>query len=280
MKLLEMTLVTKKRIPQFPGSIFPQLPTETNSPLQTLFQKGSEESEYNNGREDEMIMKALEIRRKVTAEIFKEAMRRKGKFGITYSTNLVNRLSDFIDFIMIEAAKLKRLPEFESSSFNVRAKTAIEDLNVVPLIRWLKHNGLPYPKIAKLICLSRGNLESITRLAEWLKSIHVKGEFLGVVLTKAGDNILEHSIKELDETVEYLESNGVRRDWMGYIMTRCPQLLSYSMEEVRTRVQFYLDLGMNEKDFGTMVFDYPRVLGYFTLEEMNQKEHIQVCLPN
>lgn len=130
---------------------------------------------------------------------------------------------------------------------------------------------MPYPKIAKLICLSRGNLESITRLAEWLKSIHVKGEFLGVVLTKAGDNILEHSIKELDETVEYLESNGVRRDWMGYIMTRCPQLLSYSMEEVRTRVQFYLDLGMNEKDFGTMVFDYPRVLGYFTLEEMNQK---------
>lgn len=28
---------------------------------------------------------------------------------------------------------------------------------------------------------------------------------------------------------------------------------------------------MNEKDFGTMVFDYPRVLGFFTLEEMNEK---------
>ncbi|KAJ9135520.1 hypothetical protein P3X46_032698 [Hevea brasiliensis] len=272
-KLLEMTLVTKKRIPQFPGSIFPQFPTETKSPLQTLFQNGSEDSEDDDGGEDEaeMIMKALEIRRKVTAEIFKEAMKRKGKFGITYSTNLVDRLSDFIDFIMIEAAKLKRLPEFESSSFNIRAKTVIEDLNVVPLIRWLKHNGLPYPKIAKLICLSRGNLESITGRADWLKSIHVRGEFLGVVLTKAGDNILERSNEELAEIVEYLESNGVRRDWMGYVMSRCPQLLSYSMEEVKARVRFYLDMGMNEKDFGTMVFDYPRVLGYFTLEEMNQK---------
>ncbi|KAF2305911.1 hypothetical protein GH714_008834 [Hevea brasiliensis] len=260
-KLLEMTLVTKKRIPQFPGSIFPQFPTETKSPLQTLFQNGSEDSEDDDGGEDEaeMIMKALEIRRKVTAEIFKEAMKRKGKFGITYSTNLVDRLSDFIDFIMIEAAKLKRLPEFESSSFNIRAKTVIEDLNVVPLIRWLKHNGLPYPKIAKLICLSRGNLESITGLAEWLKSIHVRGEFLGVVLTKAGENILERSNEELAEIVEYLESNGVRRDWMGYVMSRCPQLLSYRMEEVKARVRFYLDMGMNEKDFGTMVFDYPRV---------------------
>jgi mTERF domain-containing protein len=34
---------------------------------------------------------------------------------------------------------------------------------------------------------------------------------------------------------------------------------------------------MNEKDFGTMVFDYPRVLGYFTLEEMNQKVTELLC---
>ncbi|KDP46254.1 hypothetical protein JCGZ_10094 [Jatropha curcas] len=273
-KLLEMTLVTKKRIPQFPGSIFPQFSNNSDSPLQTLFRNGDRDSEDDNGEEEdekEMIIKALEIRRKVTAEIFKETMRRKGKFGITYSTNLVDRLSDFIDFIMIEAATLKRAPEFQFLSFNVRARTIIEDLNVVPLIRWLKHNGLSYPKIAKLICLSRGNLESIRRLADWLKSIHVKGEFLGVVLTQAGDNILERSNEELSEIVEYLESNGVRSIWMGYVMSRCPQLLSFSMEEVENRVKFYFDMGMNEKDFGTMVFDYPRVLGYFPLEDMKQK---------
>lgn len=80
-------------------------------------------------------MKALEIRRKVTKEIFKDAMTRKGKFGITYSTNLVNMLGDFIDHVMIEAAALKRLPEFSESTFNVRARTVIHDSNVVPLIR-------------------------------------------------------------------------------------------------------------------------------------------------
>ncbi|OWM87260.1 hypothetical protein CDL15_Pgr019307 [Punica granatum] len=119
--------------------------------------------------------------------------------------------------------------------------------------------------------MSKGNLERITRVAEWLKSIHVKGRFLGVALLRSGDNILERSIDELEEIVGYLESHGVRREWMGYVMSRCPELLCYSMEEVRSRVGFYLDMGMNEKDFGTMIYDYPKALGYYTLEEMNQK---------
>lgn len=104
----------------------------------------------------------------------------------------------------------------------------------------------------------------------------MKGDFLGSVFTKAGENILERRTEELDEIVEYLESNGVRREWMGYVMSRCPQLLSYSMEEVKTRVAFYLDMGMNEKDFGTMVFDYPGVLGCFSLEEMNEKVTVSI----
>ena len=119
--------------------------------------------------------------------------------------------------------------------------------------------------------MSRGNLESIRRIAELLMVIHVKGEFIGVTLVNAGDNILDRSNKELDEIVEYLESKGVRSDWIGYVISRCPQLLSYSLEEVKTRSEFYLDMGLNDHDFGTMVFDYPKVLGYFTLEEMNQK---------
>lgn len=119
--------------------------------------------------------------------------------------------------------------------------------------------------------MSRGNLESVRRVAEWLKSVHVKGRFLGVALLKSGENLLERSINELEELVEYLESNGVRREWMGYVMSRSPQLLCCSMEEIKSRVAFFLDMGMNEKDFGTMVFDYPKALGYYTLEEMNQK---------
>ncbi|XP_031278695.1 transcription termination factor MTERF2, chloroplastic [Pistacia vera] len=268
-----MSLVAK-RPPQFPGSIY-DASDSLLQPLQTLFKSNNlknveKKNEDPDEVDEEMIMKALEIRRKVTAEIFKQAMR-KGKFGITYSTNVTERLADFIDHVMIKAAALKKLPEFAESTFNVRAKTVIEDSNVVPLIRWLKHNGLSYPKIAKLICMSRGNIECIRRLAEWLKSIHVKGEFLGVALLKSGGNVLERSHEELGEIVDYLESNGVRRDWMGYAMSRCPQLLSYNIEELKTRVHFYLDMGMNANDFGTMVFDYPRVLGFFSLEEMNQK---------
>lgn len=231
-------------------------------PLSTLFRRDEEE--------EEMIMQAIEIRRKVTEEVFKEAMR-KGKFGITYTGNLADRLGDFIDYVMIEAANLKRLPEYSNSTFNLRAKTVIEDSQVVPLIRWLKHNSLSYPQIAKLILMSRGKLESIRNRVEWLKSVLVKGEFIGDAMLKSGDNVLLRSDGELDEIVDYLEFNGVRREWMGYVVSRCPKLLSYSSEEVKTRVQFYLDMGLDAKDFGTMVFDFPKALGHYTLEEMNRK---------
>lgn len=82
---------------------------------------------------------------------------------------------------------------------------------------------------------------------------------------------MERGIEELDDIVDYLESNGVRMDWMGHVMSRCPELLSFSIEEVKIRSEFYLDMGMNVNDFGTMVFDYPKVLGYLSLEEMKQK---------
>ncbi|TKY67561.1 Transcription termination factor 3 [Spatholobus suberectus] len=274
-KVLELSLV-RKRTPQFPGSIYAQSPSDSDvgsslPPLRTLFQSSADTDDRDNEEEEkEMIMRALEIRRKVTEEVFKEAMR-KGKFGITYATNLVGKLSGFIDYIMIEAANLKRLPKYSNSTFNLRAKIIIDDSKVVPLIRWLKHNALSYPRIAKLILMSRGKPEAIRSFVEWLKSVRVKGEFLGVVMLNAGENILQRSHEELDEIVLYLESNGVRGDWMGYVISRCPQLLSYSLEEVKTRAQFYLDMGLNEKDFGTMVFDFPKVLGYYTLEEMNAK---------
>ncbi|KAJ4962145.1 hypothetical protein NE237_022084 [Protea cynaroides] len=255
-KLLEMSLV-KRRSPQFADSI-----------LQS--REGPEEEGATDIDDDNMLMRALEIRRKDTAEIFKEAMC-AGKLSINYSTNLVSRLPDFVDHIMIEAALLKRLPEFSHCTFDIRAKTVVHNSNVIPLIRWLKHNSLTYPQIGKFICMSCENLELIRQKIEWLKNIHVKGEFLGFTLAKAGGNILQRSTQELDEIVCYLESNGVRREWMGSVVSCCPPLLGYTKEEVKLRVNFYLDMGMNEKDFGTMVFDYPKVLGFFTLEEMKSK---------
>lgn len=99
----------------------------------------------------------------------------------------------------------------------------------------------------------------------------MKGEFLGAVFLKSGGNIMEKSLNRLDEIVDYLESKGVKRDWMGYVVSRCPEVLCCDIEEVKTRVAFYMDMGMDERDFGTMVYDFPRALGYLSLEEMNQK---------
>ncbi|KFK32869.1 hypothetical protein AALP_AA6G297600 [Arabis alpina] len=271
-KLLELSLVTR-RTPQFPGSIYAQSGSDPDiaSSLPSLRKYLSSDGGDDGESEREMIVKALEIRRKVTKEIIKESLVRKGRFGITYATNVTDRVGEFVDHVMIEAAALKLLPEFSDSRFNHRARMVIDDSGFVPLVRWLKHHDFSYNRIGKIICMSKGNLESIRIMIEWLKTIHVKGEFIGVAFLRSGDNILQRSREELDEIVEYLESNGVRRDWMGVVVGRCPELLSFSMEEVKSRVDFFLKMGMSQNDFGTMVYDYPKILGFFSFEEMETK---------
>jgi mTERF domain-containing protein, mitochondrial len=138
------------------------------------------------------------------------------------------------------------------------------------MLRWFKHNSMTYPQIAKVVCACPGDLEKVRRMIKWLRSIYAKGEFLGRVLAN-GESFLNRSFEELEETISCLESCGVRRDWIGYVVSRCPQLLNLSMDELETRVRFYTDMGMDEKDFGTMVYDYLRVLGYLSLGEMNSK---------
>lgn len=130
-KLLELSLVTR-RTPQFPGSIYAQSASDPDiasslPSLRNFLDEGESERE--------MIAKALEIRRRVTKEIIKESLVRKGRFGITYATNVTDRLGEFVDHVMIEAAALKRLPEFSETRFNIRARTVIEESNFVPLVR-------------------------------------------------------------------------------------------------------------------------------------------------
>ncbi|KAH9613468.1 hypothetical protein KSS87_004890 [Heliosperma pusillum] len=263
--ILQLSLV-RKRPPQFPGSIYTRPPHGNDlstPPLSTLLREDEDD--------EEMLIRAVEIRRKVALEIFIEVMVRKGKFGITYSTNVGNRISGFIDLVMIEAAFMKKDPEFSRLSFNARARCFIEESNVVPLIRWLKHNSLSHPQIATLISVSKGNMGLIMKRAEWLKSVHVKGRSIGIVFMRVGEILVKRSIEELDEIVTYLESKGVRMDWMGYVISRCAEILAFDMKDLKTRVSFYTDMGMNDHDFGTMVYDYPKVLGYYTLDEMKLK---------
>uniref|UniRef100_A0A1D1YZM1 mTERF domain-containing protein 1, mitochondrial n=2 Tax=Anthurium amnicola TaxID=1678845 RepID=A0A1D1YZM1_9ARAE len=253
----EVSLVGRRR-PRFPGSIdFPK--AEDGVPSHPL----------PVGSDSRVLLQALEVRRGVVAEVLKEALR-ASKFSISFSTNLVSHMLGFVDRVLIEAAALKGNPEFSHFTFNARVKSCIHSSGVIPLVKWMKHNLLSYPQIGKVICMCTGDLDRLRHLVEWLKSIHVKGKCLGVVLTKA-EKLVERSTVELDEVVHYLQKNGVRRDWVGFVVSRCPQVLAFHMEELERRVNFYLEMGMNQNDFGTMVYDYPKVLGFFSLEEMNNK---------
>ncbi|MQL83822.1 hypothetical protein Taro_016307 [Colocasia esculenta] len=258
-RMLEEISLVSRRKPRFPGAIdFPKAGDAVPAPVLP--------ADNSDGR---VLLQAVEVRRGVAAEILKEALK-ASKFSITYSTNLVSRLSGFVDRVLIEAAAMKGNPEFSHLSFNARVKNYIQSSGVIPLVKWLKHNSLSYPQIGKAICMCTSKLDRVRQLVEWLKSVHVKGESLGVVLIKA-EKLLERSTDALDEIVDYLQKNGVRGDWVGFVVSRCPQILALSIEDLERRVNFYLEMGMDQNDFGTMVYDYPRVLGFFSLEEMNNK---------
>ncbi|KAG6529636.1 transcription termination factor MTERF2, chloroplastic-like [Zingiber officinale] len=261
-KVIEEYSLVTRRVPRFPGSIdFAR--AESPDPPPAVLRRLLLDSD------DLALKRALEVRRGVASETLKDALR-AGRLRINYSAKIVSSLPEFIDRVVIGAAALKLMPEFAHLSFNARAKSYIQSSGVVALVKWLKHNHMTFPKIGKIICKCSGDLQLVRRVCAWLKSIHVKGESLGFVLLKASC-ILERSLDELKEIVSYLESNGVRKDWMGFVVSRCPQILSLSMEELELRAKFYLHMGMNENDFGTMVYDYPRALGYFSLEDMASK---------
>ncbi|XP_078430451.1 mitochondrial transcription termination factor family protein [Wolffia australiana] len=242
-----------RRNPSFPGAIAPPKIDVESLVL---------------GDEREL-RRAIEVRRGVAAELLKEAMR-SSRLSLTYSASLVSRLPGFVDQMLIEAARMKRNPEFSHLNFNARVNIYIDSSGVIPLVKWLKHNSLSYPQIGKTICSCAGDLQRLKFMAGWLKSIHVKGSFLGVVLSRV-ENLMNRSVEELEEIVEYLEENGVRRDWVGFVIGRCPQLLSLSMDCLEQRVDFYLKMGMSKNDFGTMVYEYPKALGFFTIDEMKEK---------
>ncbi|KAF3323911.1 mTERF [Carex littledalei] len=261
-KIINESSLATRRIPKFPGSVdFPK-PDLPQVDLHASFDSSVEQ--------DRVLKKALEVRRGVASEALKAAFR-AGKMSMTYSNNLVSNLGAFVDRIVIGAAAMKADPEFSHQSFNARAKGYIQSTGVVPLVKWLKHNSMTYPQIGKIICKCNNDLNHICCMAEWLKSIHVKGQFLGPTMVKAGPTLLDLKFEQLEENIDQLERYGVRNEWIGYVVTKCPKLLVMSVEELEARICFYQEMGLNERDFGTMVFDYPKALGFFSLEEMQSK---------
>ncbi|KAM3366472.1 hypothetical protein ACQJBY_015715 [Aegilops geniculata] len=254
----EEASLAPRRTHRFPGSVAPPRIQDSREDLDVP-------------ADDDVLRRALEVRRAVATEALVAALSGGKAGGLTYVNNLTSRMGAFVDRIVVGAAAMRRdRPELAHQSFNARARAYIQESGVVELVKWFKHNSLTYPQIAKVVCSCSGDLEKVRRMLKWLRSIYVKGEFLGRVLAK-GESLMSRSFEELEEITGYLECCGVRRDWIGHVVSRCPQLLNFSLDELETRVRFYTDMGMNENDFGTMVYDYPKVLGFFSLEEMNSK---------
>ncbi|KAK9165526.1 hypothetical protein Scep_000717 [Stephania cephalantha] len=192
--------------------------------------------------------------------------------SLPHCISLVSHVEPWdVDKQVTEIATIRNGTSEQGSSVGVTARLIFLNSKLLDLIFVLFHHHVVYNQNKSIIRAKKNNLEYFSRALSVVEKDLCEGEFLGFVMVKAGRGVLGRSIEELEEIVAYLESNGVRRVWMGFVVTRCPLVLSYSIDELRSRVEFYMDMGMNEKDFGTMIFEYPKALGAFTMEEMKSK---------
>eukprot|EP00249_Psilotum_nudum_P005649 c19085_g1_i3 orf=381-1952(+) len=237
--------------------------------LETFLVDKSEKRQLLVSKEELTLKETLKQRRKCIEEILVEALRGTN-LSASFCERIASRMPEFIDRVMVKAAALKREPKLANAAFSFRVRVYIDEKGVIKVIKWLNRNGLTAFQIGNLLSRVEDYNGVLQPVINWLKSINVRGRDLGIVL-KRQPCILERSIEELNDVVELLEMNGVKKGWIGLMVRRSPILLSLGCEELQERVAFFTDLGINSDDFGAMVSNFPAVLGHFSLEEMQGK---------
>ena len=81
--------------------------------------------------DDDVLRRALEVRRAVAAEALVAALSGGKAGGLTYVKNLTSRMGAFVDHVVVGAAAMRRdRPELAHQSFNARARTYIQESGV------------------------------------------------------------------------------------------------------------------------------------------------------
>ncbi|KAL3688724.1 hypothetical protein R1sor_015033 [Riccia sorocarpa] len=252
---------------QFPASV--RSPVEVPNDDEGHAPSEAPEKDKPVDEDERILRKALKKKREIAEETLESAIRAAG-VGPTYCRDVMARLSPFIDRIVTEAVYLKKLPDYKLLSFNSRVRLYLDKCEVVALIKWLKHQNLTVPRIGSLICLADEKLERIKPRIELLKSIYVKGRELGAVIERE-PSILTQSLEELQNTVSILETAGIERKWLGLVVNRSPCVFAVGNEVLLRKISLFADLEIPPEDFGRLVFKFPAVLGYLSVEEMRSK---------
>ena len=66
--------------------------------------------------------------------------------------------------------------------------------------------------------------------------------------------VLKYSVDTMKPRVEYLRSIGVKEEDIGKVVRRMPSILVYSVEDtMKPRVEYLRSIGVKEEDIGKVV---------------------------
>lgn len=149
---------------------------------------------------------------------------------------------------------IRKFPAFANYSLDGKIK---------PVVKFFLELGVPQEKIL-IILMKRPQLCGIS-LSENLKPTMKFFETLGVdkkqwaTVIYRFPALLTYSRQKIKESIDFLLELGISEESIGKILTRCPNIVSYSVEDnLRPKVKYFRSLGV---DVGLLLFKCPQNFG-------------------
>ncbi|KAK9272623.1 hypothetical protein L1049_002999 [Liquidambar formosana] len=145
--------------------------------------------------------------------------------------------------------------------------------NLIPMMAFFENLGVDKKQWAKVIhrfpALLTYSRQKVKVTVDFLCEIGVSAESIGKVLTRC-PNIISYSVEDkLRPTAEYFRSLGVD---VAVLLYRCPQTFGLSIEaNLKPVTEFFLERGYNMGEVGTMISRYGALYTFSLAENLIPK---------
>eukprot|EP00249_Psilotum_nudum_P022682 c28608_g1_i1 orf=3100-5007(+) len=143
--------------------------------------------------------------------------------------------------------------------------------NLKPRIQFFKDIGLEGKSFAKSIARRPGlltfDLERMLRTQRYLQEF-MSPEDVGKVVRRFAEVLSLDPYKKMEPVVNHLLEVGVKRDNIGKVLLRRPQLLGYTVSGLDSTINYLRELGVRECYIGRVIYTAPQVLTLNTEEKL------------
>ncbi|KAJ0041134.1 hypothetical protein Pint_26868 [Pistacia integerrima] len=138
--------------------------------------------------------------------------------------------------------------------------------NLIPTKIFLEDLGVDKKKWAKVIYRSPALLthsrQKLKSYVDFFYEMGLSTESVGKILTKRPQLFGFSLSKNLMPTMKFLEELGVDKKQWAKVIYRCPTVLCYSWQRLKSTVDFLYEMGLSAKSIGKILTQCPNIISY------------------